>query len=54
VRTVAGFMPYGTDVRINDRISDDSNGVRYWVDDVVVPRSPGYRPDVVLDLRRVN
>ena len=36
------------------RVHDDTNNVRYWVDNVVYPRAPGYRPDVVLDLRRVN
>lgn len=54
VRSVDGWVPYGTDIQVTDRIHDDRYGVTYVVNNVTQPRAPGRYPDIELDLTRVN
>lgn len=55
VRALSGLLGSGTDVRVGDRLRDDSNnGLLYVVKAVTQPRSFGYTPDLELDLGRVG
>jgi hypothetical protein len=55
VRVLSGLLGSGTDVRVGDRLRDDSNnGLLYVVKAVTQPRSFGYTPDLELDLGRVG
>lgn len=53
VRITEAFFPYGTDVQVNDRVTDDSHGIEYFVVSVQVIRVAAIRPDLVAELRRV-
>lgn len=55
VRTVAGQVRSGTDVRIGDRLRDDTHGgVIYTVENVTDPGGPGNTADLELELKRVT
>jgi hypothetical protein len=54
VRVVEGRVPSTVDVRVEDRVRDDTHGEWFWVENVTRPRTAGKVPDTVLDLRRIN
>jgi hypothetical protein len=54
VRSINGTFPYGTDVQVGDRVRDDTHSVTYVVMSTTVPRTPGYQPDLVADLKKVT
>jgi len=54
VRSVAGTFPPATDVRVLDRVRDDTHGVVYVVDEVTLNRAPGHQPDLQVTLRKVS
>jgi hypothetical protein len=54
VRMVEGRVQSNIDVRIGDRIRDDSNNDWFWVENVTRLRAGGRVPDTLLQLRRVT
>lgn len=55
VRVVSGQVGSGTDVRIGDRLRDDTHGgVIYTVENVTDPGGPGGTADLELELKRVT
>jgi len=54
VRVVSGQVRSGTDVRIGDRLRDDTHGVIYTVENVTDPGGPGNTADLELELKRVT
>lgn len=54
IRYVAGTMPSGTDVVDTDLVRDDTHGVLYTVEAVTQNRTPGFTPDLELQLKRVS
>ena len=54
IRTIAGIFPAATDVRVLDRVSDDTHGVVYEVDNVTLNRAPGHQPDLQVTMKKVT
>jgi hypothetical protein len=54
IRAIDGTFPAGTDVRVNDRVSDDTHGVVYVVVNVTATRAPGHQPDLQVTLKKVT
>lgn len=47
-------VPYNTDIRVHDRIHDNTYGIAYWVNTVEKVQTPGFKSDITVSLRRVN
>lgn len=54
VRTITGQFPNGTDLRVTDRFRDTTKGILYTVENVSDLSGPGYRSDILAELRRVT
>lgn len=54
IRTIAGSFPANVDVRQLDRVSDDTHGVVYQVDNVTLNRAPGHQPDLQVTMKKVS
>jgi hypothetical protein len=54
VRYSACRVPFGTDVRDDDRIRDDATSVVYAIDELHSNTSPVHPADVVMRLRRIT
>ena len=55
VRVVAGQVQSGTDVRVGDRLRDDTHGgVIYTIENVTDPSGAGATADLELELKRVT
>jgi hypothetical protein len=42
------------DLRIGDRVRDDTNGITYIVNDVTQPGGVGWTSDLDVDLKRIT
>lgn len=54
VRSYICHMQSGTDVRIGDRLRDDTHDVVYIIENVTQANQAGLTVDLILDLRRIT
>ncbi len=54
IRDIAGIGPAGTDVRVLDRIRDDTHGAIYQVTNVTLNHAPGHQPDLQVSMKKVS
>lgn len=54
ISVLTAVVPNGTDVQVNDRLTDQETGVVYSVDQVNPGTSYGYTADIVLKLSAVG
>lgn len=54
VRTPVAACQSDVDLRIGDRVRDDTNGITYIVNDVTQPGGVGWTSDLDVDLKRIT
>lgn len=54
IRVSRGAVQSDTDIRDNDRLRDDTNGITYMVQSVTQAGGAGFTNDLVLELKRVT
>lgn len=54
IRSIDGQCQSDVDLRIGDRVRDDTNGITYIVNDVTQPYGAGWTSDLDVDLKRIT
>lgn len=54
IRSVNGRVTSNVDIRVTDRLRDDTHATVYIVENVTQPGGPGFTSDLELELRRVT
>lgn len=54
VRSIDAQCQSDVDLRIGDRVRDDTNGITYIVTDVTQPYGAGWTSDLDVDLKRIT